>query len=252
MRNTISFVAVAALLAGCGTIPTQLAQTNVTPREINGAVRCEVAYALAGGAGDIEYFSNWNAGIVLVTKLIDEASAEPGLTVSGKVNDVEWKSPAGIVYSDKRTGEMKITYKITSLSSADATSCPERGSPLAATGLGLADWLEKAGRTLTPDTSGGGEINTLKYLIEFSVARSVGGGLTFKTDHLEVGLDQNSISRTSDNTLTIEFDAPPSAPEAKGAPARGRSAEQLTLDILEEQEAPKVIQVEPGQSIIVQ
>ncbi len=253
VRNTISLAAAAALLTGCTTIPVQLAQSNVTPREINDAVRCEVAYALASGTGDVGFFSDWNAGIVLTTKLIDHATAKPGVTISGSVNDVEWKSPTSIDYSDKRTGEAKITYGIAALSTASVESCPQRGSHLASTGLGLAEWLEWAGSTLTPKTSGDGRINTLKYNIDFSVERSVGGGLTFKTDHLDFALNENTISRKNDNGLVIEFAAPPVVAngKVKGASPRGRTVEQLQSDIIKEQEQPRVIQVEPGETIIV-
>ena len=252
MRTIISLAAAATLLAGCGTIPMQLAQSNVTPREIMEAIKCEVAYALASGAGDVVYFANWNAAIQLETKLIDHATAKPGLTVSGEVNDVEWKSPTAIDYSDKRTGTAIIKYDIRALSSASVDVCPGRGSTLAATGLGLADWLERAGATLTPSTSGNGTIDTLKYDIEFSVERSVGGGLTFKTEHLDFALDQNSISRRNENTLNMAFAAPPVVDKVKGTKPKGKTVEDLQRDITFERQRQNVITVEPGQTVIIE
>lgn len=246
MRNLLGFATLAVAVSGCTTIPAQLMQSDVSPREIRQAIECEVAYALQSGTGDVGSFANWLAAIQLETTLTDTVTSKPGINVSGSIGKVDYKVPASVDYSDVRKGHSILHYDDLKLSDASTVACPQRNSPLAATGLRLADYLEQAGSTLTNATSGGGTLQTLEFEIDFSVTRGVSGGLTFKDEHVQVSWDENSVSRGSANVLTIAFSAP------KPGESRQKTVQKLQDKITYDREQRNTIQLRSGQSIIIQ
>jgi hypothetical protein len=64
----------------------------------------------------------------------------------------------------------------------------------------LGEWLEESVRALGPKDAA--DIDSLIYLLEFTLIRAIDGGIQFKASRLTAGAGA-STSRTRDNTLTV-------------------------------------------------
>ena len=244
VMRTIAIIAATALgLAGCTTIPKIAQQSAISPAEIHDAVQCEIAYAIENPSSGASAFADWVAAIQLEITLTDSIGMKPGLNFTGSLGKAEYKVPASLDYSDVRKGHAILAYDALTLTDAHG-GCPERGSGASAKGLGLAEWLERAGDTMTFANSDGGTLTKFGYTMTFSVTRSVGGGLTFKTDHVSVSLDENQLSHENENILTIAF----AKPDKDARSTVKKLQNQINLERAQE----NTIQLKPGQSIIVQ
>ena len=136
-----------------------------------------------------------------------------------------------------------ISYATNLANSANMTDCPPQHSPLAATGLGLSDFLVGTARildsggeifstvaltdpekaifgnlqvsaaaqlqlALTPE-----DIRTITYTRTFAITRKVGGGLTFKINDISLSLNGSGNGRTrAGNVITVKMGGPKPAP----------------------------------------
>jgi hypothetical protein len=246
LRSAVLIVIVLAL-AGCASglrsHASRLSEIPVTVAEVQRAVACEFAYALQNSSGDgRDIVGSWSAVVELTLIAKDTATIAPGLgQMSGTIGSATI-STTGTLPSMALTGNVEdknvLTYVGGIEKQARSAHCPAQNSPLASSGLELAELLigtsqviNSGGRIASSASiitvAGIGphqdavisagtvfpvavqeKIPTVKYERSFTVSRKAGGGLSFKVGDVSLTLTGSSIGRDrSENTIKVTMGA---------------------------------------------
>lgn len=253
MRKFVATPVLALALAGCATVPTALLVEPVSTAQIIAAVQCEMVsiYGHDDAEPALLRYSNALTKLDLVTT--DDSLVQPGLGLERK-----WDGNTLTVASKNKLSEKAVRTKKLEFVTIFANVDPETevGRSLAADcatehasagELGLGDWLHQV---LIANKHGAAQFDNLSFIADFTVTRGVGGGLVFKSDWGNLSLNESQANREKKNRIEVTIKVLPKPP----VPAKVVS--QPAIEELRELQAPAekgtVIQVEPGQSIIVQ
>lgn len=253
MKKFVATPVLALALAGCATVPAALYEEPVSTAQIIAAVQCEMAsiYQHQDVAPTLLRYSNALTKLNLVTT--DDAGVQPGLGIERK-----WDGKTVTLTSKNKLSEKAVRTKALDFVTVFANLDPETtlGSSLAADcatlqsagdELGLADWLHQV---LIANKGGAAQFDNLSFIAEFTVTRGAGGGLVFKSDWGSVSLNESQASREKKNRIEVVMKVLPKP----SSPAR--VVPKAAIDELRELQAPvdqgTIIQVEPGQSIIIE
>ncbi|HEX4298986.1 MAG TPA: hypothetical protein VHZ56_13275 [Devosia sp.] len=212
ITRVVSAAAITVSVAGCATLPDPVPQPPVKLDEIFNAVDCEVVAGLAAHPDLAKAITPWKAGLAdLQVSANDSFSSSPGLTwgataTGGAKLSAKWG--AGASNTLKQSADFQHDVP---LRSADPKCLPS-GSPMASTGLDIANWLASVD-ALRETSASDKALDALTYDRTFTVTRTAGGGLSFQIYGVSVGLDTNSIGRSDIYELTLAI----KKPEAKKA-----------------------------------
>ena len=222
-------------LAGCASgLHSQInrvAAVPVTVSEIQRAIACEFQYALQASNGlGREVIGSWSAVVELTLIAKDTSTVTPGLgQMSGKFGNatISTASPLPSMTFDSQVEDQNVlTYVAGIEGQASSASCPAQDSPLASSGLELADLLVgtvqilNSGGSITSSASvitraGVGPVEgsiissgtvyplaavkeaipTVKYERGFTVSRKAVGGLSFKVGDVSLTLTGTAVGR---------------------------------------------------------
>jgi hypothetical protein len=257
MRARGIFLVALFCFGGCTSVPKVLRSEAVSSSEIVNAVQCEFMVAVARHPRP-----NWFAGIKLELDGTQGLGSNQTAFTATPVPAV--RGPAtfaplvgGYTNTVKRTASIEFFAALdsylpgTPTGEAVAARCPQSAG---AGGLGLADWLEAV---LGATDSSAARIKTINYQLDFTVTRSMGGGLTFKTSVVEIKIDKPSVTYNNTNKLTVSIVStlPGGLLTVRetddGFPGGVMDALSHNLDKLTEKPKPELVLV-PGDTLVVQ
>ncbi len=232
----------------------------VSVAQVITAIQCELASIYSGGAGEASVLMSWVARTKLQLNIDESTNIAPGLTLTPKLASATMTLPGSGGFSDVVSRDATLDFN-TALWDLDpeteagadlAARCPEPGSAIASTGLGLADWLTNISSAISA-SSPAAAVTNVSYVASFTVTRSVTGGITFKTAMIDAKINPSTASRTRANILTITFARDPSrgAGDADALLAPDLLNEQLDRQMEELTKEPGITLV-PGDVLVVQ
>lgn len=258
MRTFSLFLLATTSLAGCTTLPRPIATMSVSAPEIVRAVECDLASVFRNPAIEGRLLIASLAKVELDLVRTDDNNLKPGATFKATVaqgTTVETKPKGELSDKGVRTSEVDFGVKFadidprTRLGKSIASRCPTPDSQLAADGLGLAEWLHDALVGASGEDTAV-QLGLITFKQDFTVTRTLKGGLVFTTNIASFGLDESQLSRKQQNTIfvKIEVKEPPVVANSGITPL---SADERLM-IQTRPERGTTILVDPDQKVIIE